>query len=526
MSRLDIVPLPQFVSAESGELVLTESTRIASDGSATAASMLLQEYLRKSTEFRFDLVPKANKRYGDISLTIDPEMARRPEGYMLRVDAGGLLLSAGTLSGLRWGVQTIRQLLPVDLLRSAATGLASCAIPCVTIDDSPRFPWRGVLLDVARHFMPKEFVLKMVDLAALHRLNVFHFHLADDQGWRIKVPAWPKLVSVGAWRTRTAQGPVGQPTGYCNVPHGGYYSEADLREIVAYAARRSVTVMPEVGFPGHVQAAVSAYPALGQCGEVQVRSEWGHSEHVLAPNELALRFVRDVLTTLVDVFPSEYIHIGGDECPRTEWRTSVDAQRRARELGLGSTDALQSWFLRYGVDVLESLGRRAVGWDQVMEDGGVPQETLVMAWRDFAGDLAAQALTAGHDVVQCPSSLTYLDHGQSELRAEPFSFYGITPFADLINYDPSPPSLQIDGGAKVIGTQAHLWTEYMPTPRDVEYMAFPRLAAIAEAAWSSREVRIARPLSLRLDAYLARLEALGVGYRPLSGPLPWQSQIV
>jgi hexosaminidase len=517
-----IIPLPRQVIPGSGSFMLDQTTRIAADERAGDAATLLQLLLRPGTGLALGMVPLAARTRGDVCLVLDPRGRSDPEAYCIDVTEDRIDVASATTAGLVCGIQTLRQLLPPDTLRSAPVGRGPIRVPCLHISDVPRFPWRGLLLDVARHFMPKPSVLRMIDLASLHRLNVLQLHLTDDQGWRLEVPDWPRLAGTGAWRRATAIGPVDVPAGDDGVPHGGYYSLTDLAEIAQYSALRNVTLVPEFGFPGHTQAAIAAYPQLGQCGSIDVGTRWGHSPHVLAPSPAALNFVRDVLTVVLDTFPSPYIHLGGDECVRDEWRKSPYAKSRARKLGLNSVNELQSWFLREGVRIIENAGRRAVGWDQVMEDGGVPASTIVMAWRDFSHDTAAEALAAGHDVVQCPTRTTYLDHAQSDLECEPPSFYGTATFNDVAAYDPDPFHAALRGPARVIGTQGHLWTEYMPTPRDVEYMAFPRLAAIAEAAWSDLDQRRELPLTHRMNSYLQRLDALSVGYRPLAGPHPWQ----
>lgn len=515
-----IVPIPRSIEPGTGSFDIDVGTRIAADGYAREAAFLLQEHLRPGTGLPLPIVPSAARADGDIALSLGQD--NEPEAYSLVVTPDGADISASAIAGLCWGIQTLRQLSPASAFRSAPTSVPPFKVPCLRIDDAPRFRWRGLLLDVARHFMPKDFVLRMIDLAALHRLNVFQLHLTDDQGWRLEVPSWPDLTRVGSWRRTTAVGPVDAPVGDDGVPHGGYYPLSDLAEMAAYAARRSVVLVPEFGFPGHTQAAIAAYPQLGQAGRIEVGRRWGQSPHVLAPTPTALGFVRDVIEVLLDTFPSPFIHIGGDECLRDEWRASRYAQARAVDLGLGSVDQLQSWFLRSGAEIVQAAGRVAVGWDQVMDDGGVPASTIVMAWRDFACDTAAAALAAGHDVVQCPTRFTYLDHAQSDQSYEPSSFYGVTTFDDVSVYDPAPNGVSFGGPGQIIGTQGHLWTEYMRTPSDVEYMAFPRLAAIAEAAWSDLDQRLESPLIERIGDYLVRLEAMGVGYRPLGGPHPWQ----
>jgi hexosaminidase len=516
----DLVPVPARLERLAGTFILDAATRIAADGPALAVALLVRELLGMGTGLALEIVPVAVRRSGDIVLRLAD--GPPPEGYILRIDEETVDVRAAGPAGLAWGVQTLRQLLPPDTLRHAAIAPPPYPLPCLRVEDAPRFSWRGLMLDVARHFMPKDFVLRLIDLAAQHKLNVVQLHLTDDQGWRLEMPGWPRLTDTGAWRPNTAfGGTYDAPVGWDDSPHGGYYSLSDLREMAAFAARRHVTLVPEVGFPGHTQAAIASYPELGMTPDPGVRTRWGHSPHVLTPSPRALNFIRDVIGVVTQTFPSPWVHIGGDECPRDAWRGSAYARSRAAELRLDSVDALQSWFLRYGIALLDAAGRRAVGWDQVLEDGGVPSSTIVMAWRDFDHDTALDALTAGHDVVQCPTATTYLDHGQSDDPTEPPSLYGICTFEQCAAYDPQPPGTY-QGQGRVLGTQGHAWTENMRTPREVEYMVFPRLAAIAEAAWSGPEQRFAVRLGDRLTGYLSRLAAQGVNYRPLGGTHPWQ----
>ncbi|MBV9142463.1 MAG: beta-N-acetylhexosaminidase [Pseudonocardiales bacterium] len=523
MDRIDVVPLPQVVLRRPGAFLLDGEVALVATGMAVPAAWLLHDLLRPGTGYALRILSTDDGVTRPVVLKLDLSRVAHPEGYLLDVQPDRVDLVAATVQGLGWAVQTFRQLLPSRTLRSAPVAAGPIEVGCVSVADEPRFPWRGLMLDVARHFMRKDFLLRMVDLAALHRLNVLHLHLNDDQGWRLEVPSWPRLTEAGCWRPETATGPTVALIGHDGTPHGGFYRIDDLREIVGYAAGRGLTVVPEMGIPGHTQAALSAYPELGTTSPHPVRTRWGHSPHVLAPCPEALEFIIDVLDVVTDVFPSPFVHIGGDECPRDEWRASGYARKRAAELGLPSVDSLQSWFLRAAITHLASRQRRAVGWDQVMEDGGVPGDTVVMCWRDWVPNLAAMTMAAGHDVVQCPADATYLDHYQSDHPGEPVAFPKTTTLTHTAGYDPVPPELMaVQGAGVVLGTQAHLWTEHMSNPRQVEYMAFPRLAAVAEAAWTGMDRRREHPLDARLLGYLSRLDALGVEYRPPTGPLPWQ----
>ncbi|MFC4064907.1 beta-N-acetylhexosaminidase [Actinoplanes subglobosus] len=417
-------------------------------------------------------------RAGDsVRTRIDPGL--HPEGYVLSCTPDGIDLVGGSEAGVFYGRQTLLQLGP--------------DVPCVRVEDAPRFAWRGVLLDVARHFMPVPDVLRFVDLIAFHRLNVLHLHLTDDQGWRIEVPGWPRLTSVGAWRSSTMLGSRIHDR-YDDRPHGGFYTTADLRRIVAYAAERHVTVVPEVDMPGHMQAAVAAYPELGNGFDGPVRTAWGISRHVLNLSEATLGFCRRVLDHLCDVFPSEVIGIGGDECPTDEWPGG-------RELQADFTTRMAAH--------LAGRGRRVLGWDEILA-GGAPDGSVIAAWRGT--DPATVAIRAGHQVVCCPDVHLYLDYRQSDDPGEPTPVGTLLTLEDVHAYEPPASAL-------VLGAQANIWTEHMESLRRVEYMAFPRLCAFAEVVWGPAERDFA-DFAARLPRHLELLDALGVNYRPLTGPRP------
>ncbi len=454
---------------------------------------------------------------GGIRLRVDDELAA--EEYELVIGDTGIDLRGGSAAGVRHGAQTLRQLLPPATLRRSRLPGGPWRVPAGRIRDAPRFAWRGVMLDVARHFMPVADVLRLVDLIAFHKLNVLHLHLTDDQGWRLDVPGWPRLTSVGAWRPSTMLG-ARQHERYDGRPHGGHYSDDDLREIVAYAAERHITVVPEVDMPGHMQAAVAAYPELGNGWSGPVRTSWGISAHVLNPGPVALDFCRAVLDHLCDLFPGELIGIGGDECPPDEWRDNPVAQARIQEVGLAGPERLQSWFTARMAEHLARRGRRVFGWDEILA-GGAPSGAVIAAWRGPGP--AAHAARAGHSVVSCPDTAVYLDYRQSDDPAEPTPVGTRLTLADVHAFDPIPPGLTDAEAALVLGGQANLWTEHMESARRVDYQAFPRLCAFAEAVWGPAGRDFA-DFSARLPLHLERLDALGVNYRPVTGPRPWDSR--
>nr|WP_228083979.1 beta-N-acetylhexosaminidase [Streptomyces sp. MA3_2.13] len=513
------MPLPRHLLERSGHFTLTERTALRLTPGTEPVARLLRESLAPATG-----LPLPAHADGQLALALDPALTGLgPEGYGLTVGAEAVLLRAATPAGLRNGVQTLRQALPPPALGDTPAPGVPWRLPLTEITDRPRFPWRGAMLDVARHFMPMAFLHRFVDLLALHKLNVFHLHLTDDQGWRMPVPGHPALTEVGAWRAESMVGRAGSDR-YDGTPHGGAYTRAELTGLVAYAAERGVTVVPEIEMPGHTRAAIAAYPHLGNHPErrLPVWPEWGVCESVLGVHDAALDFCREVLTEVMEVFPARHVHIGGDECPTTEWATSDAALRRMRAEGLTAPAALRGWFLRRIASHLIEHGRTPVTWDE--GDGQLPPEVVTMAWRTGAqGAHAARSMARGHRVVLTPWERTYLDYPRSADPREPLGQDGTVTMRDIHAWDPMPAGGPGTAAGSVLGTQAQLWTEFAPTPADVEYLAFPRLAALAEVAWSpARAVpgRGSRSFAARLAAHGARLDALGVNHREPRRPPP------
>ncbi|MFJ4639613.1 beta-N-acetylhexosaminidase [Streptomyces hygroscopicus] len=467
------------------------------------------------------------------TVTLRIDAALEPEGYRLTVADGRVEIAGGTAAGVHWGTQTLRQLLGPDAFRRAPLGGAPTARELAerTVTDAPRFAWRGMMLDVARHFMPKDGVFAYLDLLAAHKLNVFHFHLTDDQGWRVEIRRYTKLTGTGAWRERTKLGHRASPL-WDERPHGGYYTQDDIREIVAYAAERHITVVPEIDIPGHSQAAIAAYPELGNTDVIDTASlgvwtTWGVNPNVLSPTDNTLRFYEHVLEEVLELFPGDFVHIGGDECPKDQWKASPAVQERIRALGLADEDELQSWFIRHFGRWLAERGRRLIGWDEILEGGApgapLPEGAVVSSWRGYAGGVAAAR--AGHDVVMCPEQQVYLDHRQAPGEDEPVPIGYVRTLEDVYRFEPVPPQLTGSGADRVLGAQANVWTEVLEDRRRVDYQTFPRLAAFAEVVWSTLPPSPARDFEEfegRMEAHYARLDALGVSYRPPAGPLPWQ----
>ncbi|MDQ0910174.1 hexosaminidase [Streptomyces canus] len=525
-----LIPAPSSVGAPGGRpFVLDEDTEIEAGRGAGGVARWLRTTVGAATGLPLEPYASGGSR---IQLRIAPSLADElgsPEAYRLTVDEHAVVIDGAGREGLFYGAQTFRQLLgPAAFRRAPVTSERAWEVPPVTISDAPRFRWRGLMLDVARHFTPKDGVLRYLDLMAAHKLNVFHFHLTDDQGWRIEIKRYPRLTEVGSWRARTKFGHGASPL-WEEKPHGGFYTQDDIREIVAYAAERHITVVPEIDVPGHSQAAITAYPELGNTDVIDTTSltvwdSWGVSLNVLAPTDNTLRFYEGVFEELLELFPSEFIHIGGDECAKEQWRESPLVQARIEELGLDDEDGLQSWFIGHFDTWLTARGRRLIGWDEILE-GGLAEGAAVSSWRGYEGGIAAAR--SGHDVVMCPEQYVYLDHRQDGGADEPVPIGYVRTLEDVYRFEPVPPQLTSEEAAHVLGTQANLWTEVMEDHGRVDYQAFPRLVAFAEVAWSALPAPAERDFAdfeRRMAAHYELLDALGVGYRPPTGPLPWQKR--
>ncbi|MFF7985481.1 beta-N-acetylhexosaminidase [Streptomyces sp. NPDC007901] len=524
-SETDLIPAPRAVEGPMRcGVVFDEGTTLWAAPGTEGTERWLCATL--GAALGLPLRPGPQDARDSVRLLLDDSL--EPEAYRLSVvSTWGVEIRGGGPAGVFWGAQTLRQLLGPEAFRRAPVrpGIRY-GVPHQIIEDSPRFRWRGLMLDVARHFMPKEGVLRYLDLMAAHKLNVFHFHLTDDQGWRIAIERHPRLTEVGSWRARTKFGHRASPL-WEEKPHGGHYSRDDIREIVAYAAERHITVVPEIDVPGHSQAAIAAYPELGNTDVIDTASltvwdTWGISPNVLAPTDNTLRFYEGVFEEVLELFPSEFIHVGGDECPKDQWRASPAAKARIAELGLADEDELQAWFIGHFAKWLSARGRRLIGWDEILE-GGIAEGAAVSSWRGYGGGIAAAR--AGHDVVMCPEQYVYLDHRQADGADEPVPIGYVRTLEDVYRFEPVPPGLDASQAERIMGTQANVWTEVMEDHARVDYQAFPRLAAFAEVAWSALPASGERDFGdfeRRMTAHYERLDALGVAYRPPSGPLPWQ----
>ncbi|MHB9863475.1 beta-N-acetylhexosaminidase [Streptomyces sp. YIM S03343] len=501
---LALVPRPAKAVLRPGHFTLDTDTALRIGAGAEPAAELLRTLLAPATG-----LPLRPSPGGQFTLALASGLTGLgDEGYGLTIAPHTVLLRAAHLAGLLRGIQTIRQLLPPEALSETPQPGTHWVLPCAEITDVPRHPWRGAMLDVARHFQPVSYLRRYVDLLALHKISMFHLHLTDDQGWRMPVAAYPKLTEVGGHRAESQTGPAGSGT-YDGVPHDGAYTRAELADLVRYAAARGVTVMPEVEMPGHVRAALAAYPGLGNHPErtLDVWTRWGVCDTVLGVHDEALGFCRTVLDEVMDVFPAPYIHIGGEECPTVEWTHSAAARARAAAEGLRNPEALHGWFLGQIGDFLVQNGRRPVGWAETGAE--LPLDFTVMTWRDPSH--TRTAAHRGHPVVNAYHRATYLGYAQSDDPREPLAQPGgVVDLRAVHAHDPVPEDTDTDVAGRVLGTQAQLWTEFVKTPARIEYLTYPRLCALADRGWSC--VTDWADFRARLAEHTARLDALGVRY--------------
>ncbi len=511
---ISIVPKPAHLDSREGFFQLNDRTAICADDSLGQLAHFLQTSLSPATGFYFPIDGRSGPN--TIELKIDKHAARLgPEGYFLQVDKDRVLIHAANQAGLFYGCESLRQMLPADIFRKSKVD-REWQVPSAYIEDTPRFSWRGSLMDVSRHFEPKEFILKFLDLLALHKMNVFHWHLVDDNGWRIEIKRYPRLTEVSSNIDFSLMNP-GSATRSINQRPGGYYTQDDIREIVAFAAQRHITIVPEIEMPGHSNAAIAAYPELGNKVEIAAGGGdtkfMGRYDNVYNVDDSTVQFLKNVLDEIMDLFPSKFIHIGGDEVDKAPWHKNPKAQEHMKALGLKDEFELQSWFVKQFDTYLASKGRRLIGWDEILE-GGLAPGAAVMSWRGIDGGIAAAK--AGHDVVMSPTSHAYLDHYQSKLQSEePKAIGGYLPIEKVYEFEPIPAALSAEQAKHVLGGQGNLWSEFIPHPKHMEYMAYPRLCALAETVWSPKASRNWPDFQTRLLEHLERLRALDVNFRPL-----------
>ncbi len=516
-STYAIIPRPVVLTPRRGTFTLTARTVVHADPAFAGVARRFARDVANPTGFDLTVVRRAtagSAAGGGIALVRSATLG--PEAYTLDVSPAGVVIRASDPAGAFYGLETLKQLLPAAIYRDAPLANTMWRAAAVHVEDAPRFAWRGSHLDVARHFESKEFVKKYINLLARHKMNRFHWHLTEDQGWRIEIKKYPLLTELGSCREQTLVGPYitnPKPSNFDGKRHCGFYTQDDVREVVAYAAERMITVVPEIEMPGHAQAAIHAYPRLSSRPDSSpgVLQVWGVSDFILNPTDSTVAFMQDVLTEVLALFPGPYIHIGGDEAGKAQWKANPQIQARIKALGLKDEHEMQSWFIRQMDTFLAARGRRMIGWDEILE-GGLAENATVMSWRGMDGGIAAAK--ANHDVVMAPGSHTYFDHYQSRDKTkEPLAIGGFTPIDSVYAFEPVPPQLTPDEAKHVLGAQAQLWAEYMPNAKHVEYMAYPRMVALSEVLWSAKARRDYADFTGRLPTHLARLDALDVNYR-------------
>lgn len=515
-----IIPLPQEVVTQgSAPFLLKPSTPISyqeGDAEMEQTARFLASYVKEATGYE----PKVITGNADkgIHLSIASDI-RNPEGYRLLVSENGIEIAGASNAGIFYGVQTLRKSIP-----AVAEGM-DIELPAASINDYPRFPYRGMHLDVSRHFFPVDSVKKFIDILALHNMNRFHWHLTDDQGWRIEIKKYPELTQIGAQRKETV---IGRNSGkYDGKPYGEgmFYTQDEIRDVIAYAQERFITIIPEIDLPGHQLAAITTYPDLGCTGgPYEVWTQWGVSDDVIcAGNEKAMTFLEDVLGEVIDLFPSEYIHVGGDEAGKSAWKKCPKCQALMKEKGMKNVDELQSYMIHRAEEFLNSKDRKLIGWDEILE-GGLAPEATVMSWRGEDGGIKSARM--GHDVVMTPGNYMYLDFYQADPKTQPYAIGGYTPIKKVYSYDPVPAdSLTAEECRHILGVQANTWTEYIQTPEHLEYMMFPRALAVAEIGWTPQELRTWEDFKPRMNAHISKLQGMGIRTFTLSDELEVTMQV-
>jgi hexosaminidase len=498
--EIGIIPKPLFQQINKGVFILNEDIRFISDDELSEVSNYFKLYIKENYQLSF----APHKEAKEIVFNIDAAITNE-EGYKLKIQENNILIVSKNSKGAFYAVQSLLQLLPIK-----SNNLA-IAIPCLELRDEPQFKYRGMHLDVGRHFFSINFIKKYIDLIARLKMNTFHWHLTEDQGWRMEIKKYPKLQEIAAYRNETLVGHYNdQPHQFDGEKYGGFYTQEQIKEVVAYAQTRQVTIIPEIEMPGHSQAAIAAYPVLGCTGEqLEVATKWGVFEEVYCPKESTFKFLEDVIDEVVALFPGKYIHIGGDEAPKTNWKKCAHCQKLIKEKKLKNEHGLQSYFITRMEKYINSKGKQIIGWDEILEGGLAPNAT-VMSWRGTSG--AIQAAKKGHDVILTPSSHCYFDHYQSDNENEPLAIGGFLPLEKVYHFNPIPEELTKDESRYVQGAQGNVWTEYMQTEKQLEYMAFPRVVALSEVVWSSPENKNYIDFISRLAKYQKRLDQLDVNY--------------
>ena len=498
--EIGIIPKPLFQELDKGVFIMDEKVLLVSDPEIREVSDYFKTYFEENYQIEFD----AQKGTKKIIFTINNAIPNE-EGYELKIEEENIFIESKNARGAFYAVQSLIQLVPLP------SDLNSYKVPCLRIKDQPQFRYRGMHLDVGRHFFSVDFIKKYIDLMARLKMNTFHWHLTEDQGWRIEIKKYPKLQEIAAYRKETLVGHYNdQPHQFDGKPYGGFYTQEEIKEVVAYALTRQVTIIPEIEMPGHSQAAIAAYPELGCSGkQVEVATKWGIFDEVYCPKESTFKFLEDVIDEVVALFPGKYIHIGGDEAPKTNWKNCEYCQKLIKKEGLEDEHGLQSYFITRMEKYINSKGKQIIGWDEILEGGLAPNAT-VMSWRGTNG--AVQAAKERHDVILTPGSHCYFDHYQSENENEPLAIGGFLPLEKVYHFNPIPEELTDKEATYVLGAQGNVWTEYMETEKQVEYMAFPRAVALSEVVWSSPKNKNYQDFIHRLEQYQKQLDLLDVNY--------------
>ncbi|RFS18437.1 family 20 glycosylhydrolase [Emticicia sp. C21] len=525
-NKYAIIPKPLELTPLTGEFTIDAQTKILVPKGATEirplAEMLAErvvvtsgiKLLIEEADIPNTLVP-ANKTI--VFAPYKEQVMNKilgDEDYILKADAKGVILAGATGKGEFYALQSLLQLLPPQIFSSSLEKSVKLTVPACTIFDRPRYGHRGSMLDVARHFFPVSFVKRYIDLLALHKMNRFHWHLTDDQGWRIEIKKYPKLTEVGSKRKESMKGHYNEWK-FDGIPHGGFYTQEEIKEVIAYAQKKYITIIPEIEMPGHALAALASYPELActekslKGGPFEVTGIWGVHDDVFCPTETTFKFLEDVLTEVIALFPSDYVHIGGDECPKTAWKQSAFCQALMKKEGLKDEHELQSYFIKHFDKFLTSKGKKIIGWDEILE-GGISPNATIMSWRGVEGGIAAAQ--QNHDAIMTPTGFCYLDYYQSDPSTEPLAIGGYLPLEKVYSYDPTPKALTPEQAKHILGIQANLWTEYIQTPSHVEYMAYPRACAIAETGWTSAKLKNYDDFTARLKTHFERLKYLAVNY--------------
>ncbi len=501
---LPLIPKPKSIQINDGVFTLSSSTVIVSTGNSFEAEYL-KTWIRSYFGFDLDISPTAKQAQSSITLTQKNESntaKKLQENYQLEISKHNISISAPSNTGIFYGIQTMLQLFP---LKPSET----ITLPCLLIVDQPVYSWRGMHLDVCRHFFPKAYIKRYIDYLAMYKMNTFHWHLTEDQGWRIEIKKYPKLTEIGAWRKGSMIGHYSDQK-IDSIKYGGFYTQDDIREIVKYAQDRHITVVPEIELPGHSLAALAAYPEYScQGGPFEVAKTWGVFDDVYCPKEQTFTFLEDILTEVMDLFPSPYIHIGGDECPKLRWKNCTNCQSILKKEGLLNEHELQSYFIKRIEKFINARGRNIIGWDEILE-GGLAPNAAVMSWRGTQGGI--DAAKQSHYVVMSPGSHCYFDHYQGDPKNEPIAIGGYTPIEKVYAYNPTPSELLPNESKYILGAQGNVWTEYINEPKNVDYMAMPRMAALSEVVWGTADIKQYKNFQHRLIQHFELLDWKGISY--------------